>query len=404
MEDLSAYIKRQWPNTIRQPGQHASWFTYPVPYTTPCADENFTQFFYWDTYFTNLGLLQDGFVEQAKNNLLTMNMFIKRLGYVPNADHLIFRSQPPLFARGVYDYIQATHDLATLKAFMPQLEREHGFFVHDRATPCGLSQYSSYEPIDALLDMYPYFNERIGYSEEEKQLDKASFVRNLMAIAESGWDFNLRYPGKRNRFAILNYANVDLNSILYDEESKIATFYDWLKQPEDAKRYRDFAAERKALMERYLQSQKDHIFYDYDFVDKRLSPTLTLASFYPYALGVSKDAETAKKIYEALKLPYGISVAAKHEGQCLQWDYPNMWPPTMYFLEEGFTLLGEKERAKEVRDLYCNTVEKVFRETGNLWEKYDALKGEVSVNHEYKTPTMMGWTAGVYEYFQSKNR
>ena len=67
-------------------------------------------------------------------------------------------------------------------------------------------------------------------------------------------------------------------------------------------------------------------------------------------------------------------------------------------------MLGEKERAKEVRDLYCNTVEKVFRETGNLWEKYDALKGEVSVNHEYKTPTMMGWTAGVYEYFQSKNR
>lgn len=33
-----------------------------------------------------------------------------------------------------------------------------------------------------------------------------------------------------------------------------------------------------------------------------------------------------------------------------------------------------------------------------LWEKYDASVGVVSVTKEYKTPEMMGWTAGVYLY------
>ena len=37
-----------------------------------------------------------------------------------------------------------------------------------------------------------------------------------------------------------------------------------------------------------------------------------------------------------------------------------------------------------------------------FWEKYDASNGEVSVTNEYQTPTMMGWTAGVYEYFLNK--
>ena len=404
MKDLSVYIRHHWQNTIRQPKLHESWFTYQVPYTTPCADEGFTQFFYWDTYFTNLGLLTDGQFNIAKDNLLTMAAFIMRLGYVPNADHLIFRSQPPLFARGVADYLEATKDIDSLSIFLPALEREHGFFLHDRATPCGLAQYSSHEPIDGLIRAYDYIEERVGYTEEERHLDHVLFARDLLAIAESGWDFNLRYPGKHNRFDALSYVNVDLNSILYDEESKIAYFYDLMNQPEDAKRYREYAAKRKALMERYMQSKSDSIFYDYNFVEQKRSPTLTLASFYPYALGVSQNKAAAKQIYEMLRLPYGVSVAKKHEGKCFQWDYPNMWPPTIYFLEEGFSLLGEADLAKEVRNLYCRTVEKVFQETGHLWEKYDALEGKVSVNPEYKTPTMMGWTAGVYEYFQAKDQ
>ena len=48
---------------------------------------------------------------------------------------------------------------------------------------------------------------------------------------------------------------------------------------------------------------------------------------------------------------------------------------------------------------YIDVVRKMFDETGRLWEKYDALTGEIAVTSEYVTMPMMGWTAAVYRYF-----
>ena len=52
------------------------------------------------------------------------------------------------------------------------------------------------------------------------------------------------------------------------------------------------------------------------------------------------------------------------------------------------------------RQFYCSTnillVDKIFDETHNLWEKYNVINGSIDVVDEYKMPTMMGWSAGVY--------
>ena len=49
-------------------------------------------------------------------------------------------------------------------------------------------------------------------------------------------------------------------------------------------------------------------------------------------------------------------------------------------------------------------VERNFEKTGNIYEKYDALTGGIS-NYEYPAPTMMGWSAAVYEFFiEEKNK
>ena len=38
----------------------------------------------------------------------------------------------------------------------------------------------------------------------------------------------------------------------------------------------------------------------------------------------------------------------------------------------------------------------MFDETGNLWEKYNVVEGNINVSNEYKMPAMMGWSAGIY--------
>ena len=36
--------------------------------------------------------------------------------------------------------------------------------------------------------------------------------------------------------------------------------------------------------------------------------------------------------------------------------------------------------------------------TGNLWEKYNGVKGNIEVTNEYALPPFMGWTAGAFMY------
>lgn len=55
--------------------------------------------------------------------------------------------------------------------------------------------------------------------------------------------------------------------------------------------------------------------------------------------------------------------------------------------------------AKRIAEKYVKTIEDNFKTTGRLWEKYNAKTGMVGVSVEYKTPEMLGWTAGVYRYF-----
>ena len=53
--------------------------------------------YYWDVYFTNLGLLEDGLMEQVENNLENIAYFINELGFMPNSNLILDRSQPPFF-------------------------------------------------------------------------------------------------------------------------------------------------------------------------------------------------------------------------------------------------------------------------------------------------------------------
>ena len=85
----------------------------------------------------------------------------------------------------------------------------------------------------------------------------------------------------------------------------------------------------------------------------------------------------------------------------LQWDYPNGWACLHYMVIKGLLNYGYKVEAERIAQKYASVVEKNFEKTGNLWEKYNVVTGEVSTATEYETPTMMGWSAGVYLYVKN---
>lgn len=395
--DLHNFIIANWEKSVRDPKFNNKTYL-PNKYTTPSVDGMFQNFYYWDAYFTNIGLLADDDIEMVRNNLNIMKYFVDEIGFVPNADHLTYGSQPPFFTRGVFDLYQKSKDVNDIKRYINELIIEMRFWEEKRMTDIGLNQYKCGFPLEYCTNNYSYFNDRVGGFNEEEKMDKVQIIKNCYAIAESGLDMNTRLSYKGNRFCSNKYIHLDLNSILYDAEIKISQMLKIINEDELSIEFFTKAESRKALMNKYFLT-KEEIYRDYNFENDDYSSLLTLISLYPYAFGISDDKEGCLKIFNALKDKYGIHSSIKHEGILLQWEYGNMWPPHVYIAYQALINTNNVEEANWLRNTFINVLEKVYEKTSKLWEKYNPINGEIAYSKEYETPTMMGWSAGIYEYF-----
>ena len=398
MDKVSLYIKENWKNTFHPANELSGDVKIKHPFVSPCAVGMFTEMFYWDTYFINLGLMLDGYTEQVKNNIDNIAQFINTLGFMPNANNILDRSQPPFFTRMVYDYYKATGCKSIIDNYIETILKEYKFWQTKRKNVLGLSSYGTHGNDTEVLNNYEWHHDRvseIGKTTEEK----LQIGRDIMAIAESGLDFTMRFKTKDSRIAAHAFSHLDLDCILYDTELKTAEMLRLLSRDVDAETFEKSAERRKELMDKYYLTD-DGIYLDYNFETGKHSEILSAVSLYPYAFGVSSNKESALRVLKRLELPYGLSVSEYRDDDLFyQWDYPCMWPAATCLAYMGLKNIGLQDDAERIAEKYVNVVRTTFEETGRLWEKYDALKGKIAETSEYPTVPMIGWTAGVYRYF-----
>ena len=394
MNDVRTYIFNNWKNTFHLPHEMKGDFRVPKPYISPSIGGRYTDLYYWDTYFTNLGLLEDGFFEQVENNLENMAWFIDTLGYVPNANTLSDRSQPPLFCSAVYEYYQYKSDVSILKKFVPFALKEYEFWKTQRQATFGLNRFFTNADDKLKMLYYEGLHQRVCEQRNttEQQL---SLAEDIMSIAESGLDFHIRFRTERSKLDANCFLQLDANCFLYEMESKIAKMLAVIG--ENPKPFMRLAKTRRQRIQRYLYDRKQKIYLDYNFVDHKFSNVISAVSLYPYAYGISKNKRGLQKVIQALEYEHGIAFAPyRGEDTYYQWDYPCMWPPVVYLAFKALKRLRLFDDTKRIAEKYIRTVEANFSATGKLWEKYDAVNGGVGQSNEYETPEMMGWTAGVY--------
>ena len=392
------FILENWKSTYRSGQSTTESLKLPKPFTVPSIDTGFKNFFYWDTYFTNIGLLLSGEIEQAKNNLENIAYLIKTHGFMPNADCLLDRSQPPLFARGVWDYYQATGDKSVPALFVSAIEQELSFWKNRRTDECGLSFYA-FEDNGQAKEFFYGINPRVELivdGEEQAEYEG----KNLLAIAESGWDFTHRFQTETSPVDIQRFAPIDLNCILCEAEAICGKLFLLLGNEEKGNAFLNASEKRKALIESKMK-REDGTYGDYDRAQKAPSSFRSAASFLPFVCGLSTDGEAYQKTLTPLELPYGVSATERVENG-YQWDYPSVWPPLAYFAVVAAERTGNEETAKRLANKYLEAQDKIFASTNQLWEKYDGLTGALPKKSEYGTPPMMGWTAGTYLYLLQK--
>ncbi len=390
-EQVLDFIRSNWDSCIKENQEgDDTLIGLPYPYTVPAVGY-FDEMFYWDTYFTNLGLMLDGRSLQAKNNTGNIAWLIRRYGYMPNGNrlHFLSRSQPPFFSQMVRKVYDKVPDILWLREMYSALETEYVFWAGHRGSALGLSRYGC--TLDPTLEGYiaQDYRNRTGLT---PPLSDHELSLHYMATAESGWDINPRWG-----FECQNYATVELNSLLFLLEENMAHFAAQLQNGE-AQLWSARAAARKKTMQTHMRTP-DGLLMDCHIGTGAHSTILSAAAFFPLYVGLDDEAHTAALLQQLhrLEAPHGILTCEKNNVPgAYQWGYPNGWACLQYIAMAGLHRSGHTEDARRVAEKYARLVEQVYAQTGNLWEKYNVVEGNIQVTNEYGLPPMMGWSAGVY--------
>lgn len=393
MNKVETFIENGWSKCLKHNTKdEGTLIGLPYPYIVPTVGY-FNEIYYWDTYFTNVGLIQSGHFDYAKNNLDDMLYLVEKYGFMPNGNRTYYlnRSQPPFLSEMVKDIYVAGADDEWLSKAYKTLKKEYSFWMKERISPMGLNVYGGEL---SSLDGADDFIRRTGH---DPGIEHEKLAQHNIITCESGWDVNPRWGTEG-----YNYAPVDLNSLMFLMESNMQKFASRLGIIEESQDWENRAVTRKDLMMRYMRSE-DGIMLDYNFEKDELSHVFSAASYYPMFAGMTdeKHAEILVKNIHRLEENYGISTCEKNDVLgSYQWDYPNGWACLQYIVVMGLIKYGYSDDAKRIAGKYIELVDKIFEETGNLWEKYNVTDGSINVTNEYDMPAMLGWTAGVYLAFK----
>lgn len=400
--EIRSFISENWDSTIRfTPEDDGTLIGLPYPYTVPGVGNTFPEMYYWDTYFTNEGLVLDGRVDQARNNTDNMLYLVERFGKMPNGSRTYYldRSQPPFLSMMVARVYEYTQDKEWLAHAYDVLKKEYEFWMTQRITPAGLNRYSSSASDELIQEFIDTGGRRLGTDFRKKGMSDEELYRlgrNFAAEAESGWDMNPRFDRRCEDFC-----PVDLNANLYRYETNFAAFAKILGLDDEIPQWEQAARSRKEKIMAMCWDPGKRQFYDYDYVNGCRSDVVSAAIFsLLYDEVVDREyADCIRAGLKDLEFEYGIAVCEdKPYDYQYQWSYPNSWPPTTYIAIAGLRNYGYTDDAVRIARKYLAMVAKSFGQTGHLWEKYNVTDGTTNVSNEYEMPTMLGWSAGTFIY------
>ena len=411
-KNLCRHIQDLWGTLIRPiktTTTGTSLLSLPYPAIVPGG--RFREVYYWDSYFSLLGVAESGRASVIDDMVKNFAYLINTYGHVPNGTRTYYlsRSQPPFF----YAMVALTEPKDTAAAFaryLPELRKEYSFWMdgEDRA-----KSGAPYRRVVAMPDgarLNRYWDDRAVPRDESFREDVATarastrpadvVYRDIRAAAESGWDFSSRWLADGKTLASIETTNiipVDLNSLLFALENAIRLGCDRKRDTACVAEFRGRITARRAAIHRYLWRSDLGSFGDYDWRKESSTARLSAAMLYPLFTGLATPAQArlvAQRVRRDLLMAGGLATTAIVTGQ--QWDLPNGWAPLQWIGVSGLRAYGESELAQAIAERWLTNVGRVYRDTGKLVEKYDVADvTRAGGGGEYPLQDGFGWTNGV---------
>ncbi len=414
---MEQHIVALWPMLTRSPDtSHARSTLLPLPFPYVVPGGRFREVYYWDSYFTMLGLVQSKRTDLVRSMLDNFAHLITTVGHMPNGNRVYYlgRSQPPFFSAMVGLYADATDSTQALR-YLDAMRREYAFWMDgaSRVKPGTASRRVVRLANGALLNRY--YDDLPGprpesYREDATLADRVSaaarpaLFTNLRAAAESGWDFSTRWmrdPNDLRTIETTELAPVDLNCLLYHAERTIAALLrrrGGVGDVAESGRFAAAAAARQAAIGKHAFNVQDGFFYDVRWrtgMPERTRPTMAAAAplYFRVATAEQGKAVAARMERDFLRSGGFVTTLVK-SGQ--QWDAPNGWAPLQWMAIEGVRRYGRADLANTARDRWLALNRRTYAATGKMMEKYDvADASRPAGGGEYPTQDGFGWSNGV---------
>ena len=429
-QSIASHIADLWPVLTRHPLAHpsrSSLLRLPHPYVVPGG--RFRELYYWDSYFSLLGLAAEAHRPLVRGMVENFAYLIDTYGHVPNGtrSYYLGRSQPPVFAL----MVELAQQFGAVDAvdFLPQLRREHGWWMagSEGLAPGEANQRVMRLPGGTLLNRHwdardtpreESWIEDVATAQACKH-DPSEIYREIRAACESGWDFSSRWmrqpPPESPRCAHVRAATapslatlcttdilpVDLNAFLHKLECMLAVLSGQVGDAAAAQDYAQRAEARRAAIHALFWDPQQGAFFDHDWRLGTRRSCLTAASVVPLFVGVATPAQAqalAQTLSQRLLAHGGLSTTECGSDQ--QWDRPNGWAALQWMAVRGLADYGHEALSRTIARRWLATVAALYEREGKLVEKYALRRVEQDdteggAGGEYPLQDGFGWTNGV---------
>lgn len=411
-ESVEANILQLWDVLMRTPvKEDSSLINLPDTYIVPGG--RFREIYYWDSYFTMLGLQQHSRVDLVESMVNNFAFLIRTYGHIPNGNrrYYLSRSQPPFFSLMIALLADIKKDDQVYSWFKNELEQEYKFWLQgsDNLHPGEANYRVVMMPDGELLNRYFDNNptpRQESYAADvhvKNNSDQPSdeIFTHLRAGAESGWDFSSRWFKDEINITTIHTTDivpVDLNCLLYVLEQTIAKANSLAGDAITSTAFENLASRRREAILKYCWNSGTDFFCDYNLQTKQQQHNITAAGLFPLFVKIASPAQAGKVAANTRKYLLkkgGIVTTTNHTGQ--QWDAPNGWAPLQWIAFAGLNNYREYDLAGEIARRWLALNEKVFHETGKMMEKYNVEDlDKPAGGGEYAGQDGFGWTNGIF--------
>jgi alpha,alpha-trehalase len=422
--DILNHIHILWDTLTRGPDLKTSGTLINLPEKYVIPGGRFREVYYWDSYFTMLGLQAENRTEVIENMINNFSFLIDTFGFVPNGNRTYYmsRSQPPFYSLMIGLLSKTKNDDNIYIRYIYRLKKEYDFWMDGSNELSGTKhEYRRIVWLDDSTILNRYWDDSDiprseSYREDCRLADKVKtmygrskndFYRNIRAAAESGWDFSSRWlKDTFNLCSIhtIEIVPVDLNCLLFNLEMTLSRCYELKHLPDSAACFKQKAVKRLKAINKYCWNNYEGYYMDYDFKEKKQTGIFSLAGVYPLFFNIADSCSAqnvSKKILNIFLKDGGVVTTNLRTGQ--QWDAPNGWAPLQYITIIGLRNYGITKLADTIKSRWLNLNKKVYSRTAKMVEKYDVMDiSKFGGGGEYPNQDGFGWTNGVFEILSLK--